>query len=189
MYLLLFTYRKSYMGFLMAPLTSTFSDLERLNSRSCIFRMAITHKILRIFMHLPHVGFLISPLPLTSSDLERSNSKSHIVWMAISYKIRQIGIYLLLFTYRKSYMGFLMAPSTSTFSDLERLNSTACIFWMAITHKILRIFIYLPYEGFLIGPSGHMFHWLLMFMSFIHFITQSVYIIRSYMVSALSHLF
>ena len=84
----------------------------------------------------------MAPSLLTFSDLEMSNSGSYIFSMAmtligqimaISHKILQIGIYLLLFTNRKSNMGFLMAPSTLTLRDLEMSNLRSCIFLVAIS--------------------------------------------------------
>ena len=87
--------------------------------------------------------------------------------LAISPKILQIGIYLLLFTNRKTYVGFLMAPSTLTFSDLERSNWRSYIFWVAISPKILQILTYLllftnkkSYMGFLMTPPTLTFSYL-----------------------------
>ena len=48
----LFTNRKSYVDFLIEPSTLTFSDLQRSNSRSYIFWVAISHKILQIGIYL-----------------------------------------------------------------------------------------------------------------------------------------
>ena len=99
MYILLYTNCKSSVGFLMAQSTLTFSDLERSNSRSCIFWVAISSKILQISIYLllfsnrkSYVGYLMALLTSTFSDLERLNSRPCIFWVAISHKILQIGI-------------------------------------------------------------------------------------------------
>ena len=70
-YLILFTKQKSYVGFLMPPLTSTYSDLERSTLRSCISRVAISRKILQISIYIllftdrkSYLGFIIAPSTL-----------------------------------------------------------------------------------------------------------------------------
>ena len=68
------------MGFQLAPLLLTWTDLERSKSRSSIFQRAVTWKRLQIGPNLLLVmdrkscmSFQLAPLLLTWSDLERSN--------------------------------------------------------------------------------------------------------------------
>ena len=74
-----------------------------------------------------HITFKMVTFNLTLRDLERSNSRSWIFQQPIFHYWMELGLRVLLNTYRKAYMTFTMVFNL-TLHALERSNSRSWMF-------------------------------------------------------------
>ena len=125
MWLLLYMNRKSYVGIPMTSLYQTLSDLDRLNSKSLIFRSLTSHKRAQrgrmLLLNIDGKPYMESPVPPSYLTLSWT-SRSLRFQSLISWKWAELRHMLLLNINRKLYIGNPMVPWHLTLSELERSN-------------------------------------------------------------------
>ena len=134
--------RKPYMMSQMTPSYLTFSDIERLKSRTLRFRSLISckgaevgHVLLLKYKQESIYGESIDAITLDLSDLETLMPRLLAFQRLISRKGTDLGHVLLLNINRKPYMGSPTTRSHLTLSDLERLKSRSLRFRSIISRK------------------------------------------------------